>query len=1305
MNKISIILIILISSILSFGQTIKPKVAWRYHDIQARITNSPIAVQHIADIKGATNSFVDSGEDWWYDIQNIYEGGVHVGYILCGFTSWQNISFDESELAINPGCRIKPLSSVDCDRPIVDDREIGPKVTTVGRYDLQGNMVWCRAQVHAEEGAMAITTTSDGGSIFTGWSESTRTLSGEPIYYNPTSSDPDTDVNDHISDCLDYRFKMIVGKVDANGNTEWVHAYGNDLGIPELDEEILSTSSIGYDVIEIKGSDPVQYRVVGRCEDMTIPPSGGVRYTKGFVVDIDEDGLILNKSLIGNGAGYTDFREIIQSKDDLDEFYVTGYGQDNTTNGLGTGHEAILIKIDENQVQQSFGNTTWNGTDAFIESPTSSTENNVGWDVKMLENGKIVWAYLDNATNGLGGGFENYGNAKILLIDPSDESYTTIDMGAVNTYGFSEFRAFDLKVGLTETQDGGFALLSTYRTSIADVDAEPYVTYLNDLDNQISGISCSFNSNTYRTDAYVAKFNENGNLLWDKSFDADPAGSSPYPGDIKEQECVYRITEADDGSLVLTGNTSHNSDDYYIAKLHSDCQIIKYTNNEFDLDGYTEPITIDYDITWTDGIPVSGDVATVAGKIIVKNGSTLTIDGMTLKFADSRKMNFETKLIVEPGAKLRLINGAKLTSYDECENSMWSGVEVHGLKGEPQTEFYQGVLEMNDATIENAIIGVSTVERIDNVKQSYSTGGILRIENSNFENNLIAIEMRPYQNVDVYDNIIDNVSFIKKSSFLIDEELNDREIAYVSPLYNTLNGHRKSFQRAHQQFVLLHGIRGVKIEGCDFEIDETYGENIDRKWKGYGILSWDSSFKLRKNHLYVGDPSPTPNTFSNLEIGVYAKAITTANDVIVDGCIFDNNHFGVAFEGKSGFSKIINNEFNVDEHDHPAVYGSPFQNAAAGVYLENTTGFAIENNSFDGIAQSVTDENAGVFIKNSSALLGFGGEIYRNTFEKFDVTLQSTNDNSLLAVDCNDFKLLSYVNPKWTWHNANGEVMNQGFCPELGDPDPEAPQANKFIGTYSGTNYQLNNEGPAFEYNHYPEAAYTPTNYVNVAVDDCDGDPFPGSSTACPARSVTEDIVGFIAEIDDLDDAIADVIADIDNGDNSQETANLLTYLQNEKLHGLNLAASYYVDSAYFDDAVQLLENHYTINASSLLLPILVETENTAKLNNHIDSIRTFADLNPTSPESENLYAMADFYELTYEIQTQTGGVDSITAVQVQELTDIVEDSTVIAVNAANYLALLDLKEVETLYLEPLPGEQQYKPQDNNQGQDKEEIV
>jgi hypothetical protein len=1202
---------------------------------------------------------------------------------------------DETAL-IDPGCFVRNASGSDCNRPVIDAAKLSSKLSTVTKYDLLGNMIWCTSQVSLAEGAVSVKQTSDGGFICVGWGKVTRTRAGAPVYYNPTIGDATTDIVDLTDGCIDLRQKMVVYKIDDEGETEWVYQYGNDLDLAGFTlEEILNSESIGYDVIEIAGSDPVIYRVVGRCQDLNNTNGSGDPYTKGFVLDLDENGMIINKSFVGKNNYFTDFRRIIQSDTDPDQFFVTGYQINNSTIPFVLGLEALLFEMDENRVPVTLGSDSWyGGKNAFIEPPSTSGYNNLGWDVKMLNDGNLAWGFFSDCSDCGGGGYNNHSNAKIFVIDLTDDSHTEVDLSDVNTYGFSEFRAFDLKLGLTATADGGFAFLSSYRPSVPNIAVAPYPDILSELDDQIS-IDCleempgvGFNPSAWNTDTYIAKFDATGELIWDKGFDSDPTGPMPYPGDYKQQECMYNITEADDGSLVFVGNTSHNKDDYYIGKINGDCGILKLHNDGYDISGYpgSHATVISTNTTWNTSFP--GDNASLVGTVTVQAGKTLTIDGITMQFADSRKMDITTTIIVEQGAKLRLINGAKLTSITDCPNSMWDGVQVWGLRDEMQIPANQGVLEMDNATIENAIIGVSCVARYGYTKVPEYAGGILKITNSTFKNNLISVEMRPTRNEDVYGNLIDNASYIKNTQFLVNGPLKDLEIANATQVVNPTNGIRRTEPRAHQEFILLDGIQGMRIEGSDFVLDETYGNTIKLDRKGYGILAWNSSVKVSSISAYIGDPSPDLNNFENLWVGIYSKPMGETANSTISGSVFDNNHIGVAFDGAVTNSKIINNRFNVRENSVFIPGDADLIHANTGVYLRTATSTTIEQNVFDGIDQNNMSVNTGIYVEDSYAL-GGSAEIYRNSFSSFDVTIQSSDDNKQLFVDCNSFDNDITAGDVITWHNAtDGLVPNQGECLVT---DPQAPQANAFLGTYTGFNYQILNQGSSFDYSNFDDPLYTISNSLNVEVVICDGQEY--SSNSCPNKTVSGDLPTLMSQISGLNYVITQLLYQIDTStSNTDNLSAELSYYQGKKSKLVDYAVRTYLETNNYNSAITFLESQNSIESSCGLLPLLVQHQLDSKIDSTLTFIRNFADSDSTSQRSADLYAICDFYELIFSIHAQSGGIDSITNGQISQLQVMYDDNSPFSFNAGNVLEYLEIKQLDPLLLRPISTNSSQKP-------------
>jgi len=1125
----------------TFCQSQSPDVAWKNVDWPDDLPVGPLITVDVGAVPGSEQTQIESGEDWWYDIVNIEEAGVHTGYMVCGFGTFNGILLEELDNL--DGCVNYGGASPNCLRPVVLSEHLGSKLMMVAKYDLNGNLIWCKSYGFGDEGAIALTPVSGGNFIFVGWGKSTRTLAGDPIPYNPDGG-ADFDIPSEGL-CASYTSKMQVGKIDGNGNLLWFNQYGYYDMIPSdpFNEDAAGATAIAYDAIETTSG---KYRVVGRSQDLNdpgpndFPPADPINdhYSKFFVVDINTDGTVFSKKLIGRDGYFADAREIKLLSDGT--YLITGLEKEGGFEAHGVpplflapnSADAILFKIDEgmNVIDITGGDAWMNGSTSQLARIRFAVNNlnSVGWDVVELNDGKIAWAFFEDCDGCGTSSYEvekNNPTAHIFLYDGSP-LVNIINLADINSYGFSEQEAFDIKIGLIKTQDGGFACVTTYQVSEPNAATAPFAGILSNLSTQV-GVTCGADVIVRaNTNAYVAKFDSDGNFLWDKSFDGDNALIANYPNDWKEQECVFRITEADDGSLVFVGNTSHNKDDFYIAKINSDCQLLKSLNEEYDLDYSDDAMFVGTTQTWTNGTFISGPfiipytfgaINTFDGKLIIPNGVTLTIDGITMEFTDSRKLPYESKVIVEPGGQLRLINGAKLTAFSDCPNSMWDGVEIWGDSSLTQTPENQGKLFMDDLSIiENAIIGAACVKRENFNKDLTKTGGILDIRNSIFRNNLIAIEMRPFQNKNTAGDLIDNVSIIRTTDFIIDAPLNDIEIAYV-PEYG------ESQLRAHQEFILLDGIRGVKILGNDMLIDPAHASLIeDKDLLGYGILSWDSQFKANHFTTSPSDPSPVQGTFENLWIGIYCKPMGEVNDVRINDNVFTNNHIGVAFDGLVNYATITNNEFNIDEK-----IGFPFSQGHVGLYTKVASGLAVEGNKFNGITQTGSGNNAGIYVKDGSVVAS--SEIYNNEFNMLDVGIQSSRNNSAMLVDCNDFNQNGIVAvDQIAWHNVPGALMaNQGSC-AVGIA--EAPQANRFFGSFVFDNYQILNQGVEFAYQSYSDATTNITNYDNVNLDPPCLIPLSSYAAACPDHNAPPDFPSALMAIDDLAQEIAGLTGLIDCG-------------------------------------------------------------------------------------------------------------------------------------------------------------------------------
>ncbi len=1059
MKNLIKILFTFIISLSCYSQNIVPKLDWREVDFPAHFPNGIIF-----DPNTGHQTQEESAEDWWYDIvPMVDEQGRKNGFIAAGYATWLNLKVDET---INGGCYITfDMQDENCNRPITDGQEISSKLNMIGKYDLAGNMLWCKTYSTADEGAVSVTPTSDGGYVFVGGGRATRNKFGDVIPLNPSQGNPGYDISS-LGLCTENAKKTLVGKINSDGDLLWLNQYSFDDVVNSQSINEVAIGSDGLDVIEM---------LDGKIKVLAV--SGDINSTndnKFFLFNLEANGELIpnSRKLIGEDGYVMTPRDI--DSDNNGNYYISG-GQNMTTGNNNT--DAVLFKVNDDNEIQPFSNYPFSGSKALIRYNTNPNTNkhHVGQDVRVLDNGKIAWSLTEDCTGCRYSG-TNIGQGKVMLFDPSNSTFSWIDIQSINSFGFNDIRAFDLKMGLTETYDGGFALVTSVQSEELTVTTSPFDDFITQLDDSITGKDCAYEFandeiKVWNTDAYVAKFDGNGNLLWDKTFDSDDQAPAAHPGDMKKQECLYRIAEAEDGSLAIVGNTSHNIDDYYIAKIGSDCNLNQYFHiqpeegeTEMVFDSPNQPIILN--------TTTYGNYIRMKGKIIIKENTTVIIDGLRVEFADSRKSDMVTKLIVERGAKLELKNGAKLTSITDCPGSMWDGVEVWGNKDEVQSETNQGKMVINNSTIENSIFGVTMIRRIGWDKQPEYAGGILIANNSNFVNNVRSVEFGPYIHYNSSSTPVQNASQIIECNFTVDG-LNDPEQYYG---YNSNNELKP---RSHDAFIYLDGIYNVKIQGNNFTNNDPIAEGA---FRGKGIYAWNSTFKVVDYCLTnppFGQPCPVgdriPNVFENLYNGIHVRPMGSSAGILIKENEFKNNDFGIVFEGSHNFADIHSNSFRIDEN-----IAIPFQ-ANGGIYLESASGFKIENNTFEGITQSVAGYSNGIHIGNSSYITA--SEVYRNEFDLLDIGIQSTKNNLKMEVDCNTF---THSNDGIDWHNAaDGLVNDQGLC----DPfDPEAPQANFFGGSYSqSSDYQIFNQGAEFEYSSYSDVNYLPQNSFvqNVIIENC----------------------------------------------------------------------------------------------------------------------------------------------------------------------------------------------------------------------------
>ncbi len=345
------------------------------------------------------------------------------------------------------------------------------------------------------------------------------------------------------------------------------------------------------------------------------------------------------------------------------------------------------------------------------------------------------------------------------------------------------------------------------------------------------------------------------------------------------------------------------------------------------------PIIIDVDTPW------NNDMIVVCG-VEVQNGATLTI-------SSEIKLSKHSPIIIKPGGKLIVNNNGILTSLD---NKLWPGIQVWGDKSAHQFpdsngDYQQGIVELNPGTIiENALIAIDLWEP-DNYA---STGGIAHANGATFRNNHKSIHALSYTNYHpVSGQESDNNSNFKNCTFEITEEYLDSEIFH--------------------KHVDLAYIRGLDFISCDFSLDEN-ADNVSNY--NHAIAGYNAGFRVYATCNSQQSPCPESDYDRSTFTGFYSaihgtKTTESVATISVNRADFNNNSYGVKVNDINNAS-ILLSEF----------YISAFENCGHGIYTENVTGFAIEENYFTKYSAASHANYFGISINNSRAV----NDIYKNDF-------------------------------------------------------------------------------------------------------------------------------------------------------------------------------------------------------------------------------------------------------------------------------------------------------------------------------------
>ncbi len=654
----------------SFSEAqLSPALEWR------KTTHSP------KGLNGLAQSDEQSGEEWWYSHKNVCDStGKHTGYVTVGYTSLVSTiaTFSAAQTLYNegPDSPYNPINSVNFDYNTLpegcSDRDyIGehrtPARGNIGLNDLEGNMIYCKPKTIGALEEVIQDPQNPNYFYVVGAHLGVKPYRNKInfVHYNQTATNPNDNFSiTSLGTATTYTNRIAhfyVAKIDLAGNVIWEGLYGylDYSASPLLAYE---TSSYGYDIIKSSNGNLIatgSAKLDNGTNSSSVP----------FLLEINPDnGYLVKKTTLPVGSNLVPLTNLINGYSSggighsLIEIIPTGNYAIATTcyfanTSLNDNNNVFIWNLDKNFNAV----TTWTNNPIRISGVGPNYYNSTIWEIKyhkalnqllvpVVRDCNLCAHAGDNSAEGYIYRYDINGNLSANGINPSP-------MGEIN--------AFDLRIGVEETSDGGFIAVSSTRPLTTDHSpATPaelgYLASCADLD-----------FGDWDTDALIVKYKNDGATQWTKTFDVDDnrARQTP-PGDLKRQECLYKITEAQDGGYVICGNSSANFDDNYMAKVYSDC----YTQQT-----YTFGPNYEMDITAN---TVWNSSQNVLGKIIVHPGAVFTIAGANtkIKFADSKISGIETNLTVMDGGIVNIVDGASFSALDSvvCKKSKWDGIKAQG---------------------------------------------------------------------------------------------------------------------------------------------------------------------------------------------------------------------------------------------------------------------------------------------------------------------------------------------------------------------------------------------------------------------------------------------------------------------------------------------------------------------------------------------------------------------------------------------------------------------------------------------------
>lgn len=1097
----------------------------------------------------------DSGVDWFNSVCLVRDSqGNHVGYAVAGYSYIPTFGY--------PGqCGNAVIEGFPSPGGFEDfNKRFGHNTVTVALFDLDGgDPLWYHTYMGGS--AQGIIQDKDGNLVVVGecfadapWPNTPHSL--QTTYVNPQTGQPLVDWG--TTACDANKSKMLVMKVDATtGNALWNHVYSVDDN-PALYRH---SRTMGFSIAEVDPDGSGGYRAVGTWTLPTDHPRYPVTKELPMMIDLDVNGMLNWKQVfdenhstglfqVGNAGGQGFWIER-HPDPQQDKYVVTGLRYQNPldNNGATTPHSAFLMYFTDNtQVPAWTRDTRIDATALGYTGTLKSLSNRAGF---AIENGNtsLIWPVLEITVANWWALPNHQANSRVMRLDDQGNSLwnPVPDLGPM--------RGFDLRFDATQRASGHVAVsctksvVSTNGITWNDVPAASQscilANYSYDPDgggnqtpvdwvNQGIGAMGHWLSNSYMAELDLA----DGTVHWEGEWDADadfPTEMPPAPdctnGNIRQRQCSFQIVEADDGGLVVCGNTGHNWEDGFLIKFKNECETDPALYTAFHALYPYDPsnvYTLTANTTWSSSMNVRGSVVVPAGVVLTIN------NGAVIGFADSRKIGYTTNIVVEVGGRLEVTGGATLTNIAPCGDGMWDGIKALGTQTGAQSQANQGYVYIDNATIENAFVGVLAANTdLYNPETAPATqrGALVRcLAGTVFRNNIYGVVLRAYN--------------CGNPGGCTDDFTNTRFEGCTFETVGALNYPDKT-PRIH---LFATNYPKLRVLGCTFRGEPAPGGNNVQAW-GVGIRSHNTDMRIL-------DLIGTWSNFFSLAEGCFSTYANTKpfrmNGANFVGC---GHGVGVVAAGSAFITNTDHKHPDLDMTGQPDMYGNNYTAPVFGSYVDGVPVITFDYNAFYGDQNPYTNPCVGSTFRN------IGDAVNRFFDNKWDgfrgpagpvysagTTMQGDNDgpnfgdglnfkcNQYSSGSINDFDI-AFTGPSVSVGDRQG-----------GNIDATSPAGNTFLLTCFGNDEHMvvddvpNNPNLYFQYWHHAATAGVqviptcttdppldptpfiginqPTNFLFNRVDACPGSQLllGGGDLANKAASAASEHAAVKAAYDDWTD-------------------------------------------------------------------------------------------------------------------------------------------------------------------------------------------